>query len=155
MTNNNIDSVQPTQQQNNPYNQSLNPQEEILWYRTLQKGVFRKKSVEVIVVTNHRIMKEYPLNGKLFSLLLTQIDDVQVLNQHRDSNASMTGVGVRTGMMRTTQYQGRSRSKTIGSIMLVSKDNPDFSLDNIQDPMGLANMIKSARKMMEIMGIRN
>jgi hypothetical protein len=148
MTNNNSDSVQPTQQQNNPYNQSLNPQEEILWYRTLQKGIFRKKAVEVIVVTNHRIMKEYPLNGKLFSLLLTQIDDVQVLNQHRDSNASMTGVGVRTGNLRTTQYQGRSRSKTIGSILLMSKDNPDFSLDNIQDPVGLANMIKSARKMM-------
>ena len=108
MTNNNSDSVQPTQQQNNPYNQSLNPQEEILWYRTLQKGIFRKKAVEVIVVTNHRIMKEYPLNGKLFSLLLTQIDDVQVLNQHRDSNASMTGVGVRTGNLRTTQYQSSS-----------------------------------------------
>ncbi len=30
----------------------------------------------------------------------------------------------------------------------MSKDNPDFSLDNIQDPIGLANMIKSARKMM-------
>jgi hypothetical protein len=30
----------------------------------------------------------------------------------------------------------------------MSKDNPDFSLDNIQDPMGLTNMIKSARKMM-------
>jgi hypothetical protein len=148
MTNNNSDSVQPTQQQNNPYNQSLNPQEEILWYRTLQKGIFRKKAVEVIVVTNHRIMKEYPLNGKLFSLLLTQIDDVQVLNQHRDANTSMTGVGVRTGNLRTTQYQGRSRSKTIGSILLMSKDNPDFSLDNIQDPVGLANMIKSARKMM-------
>src|SRR5215208_2392068 len=138
-------SRQPAQQNNQV---SLGPQEEILWYRTLQKGVFRKKTVEVIIVTNHRIMKEYPLNGKLFSLLLTQIDDVQVLNQHRDSNASMTGVGVRTGNLRTTQYQGRSRSKTIGSILLMSKDNPDFSLDDIQDPVGLANMIKSARKMM-------
>jgi hypothetical protein len=46
------------------------------------------------------------------------------------------------------EYQGQSRSKTIGSILLMSKDNPDFSLDNIQDPVGLANMIKSARKMM-------
>ena len=118
MTNNNSDSVQPTQQ-NNPYSHSLNPQEEILWYRTLQKGILRKKTVEAIVVTNHRVMKEYPLNGKLFSLLLTQIDDVQVLNQHRDSNASMTGVGVRTGNLRTTQYQGQSRSKTIGSMLLM------------------------------------
>ena len=69
-------------------------------------------------------MKEYPLNGKLFSLL-TQIDDV--LNQHRDSNASMTDVGMRSGNLRTTQYQGRSRSKTIGSILLMSKDNPDLA----------------------------
>jgi hypothetical protein len=60
----------------------------------------------------------------------------------------MTGVGVRSGNLRTTQYQGRSRSKTIGSILLISKDNPDFSLDNIQNPVGLANMIKSAKKMM-------
>src|ERR671911_348889 len=103
-------------QQNNPHSHSLGPQEEILWYRTLQTGIFRKKTYEVIVVTNHRVMKEYPLNGKLFSLLLTQLDDIQVLNQHRDSTASMTGVGVRSGSLRTTQYQGRSRSKTIGSI---------------------------------------
>jgi hypothetical protein len=60
----------------------------------------------------------------------------------------MIGVGVRSGNLRTTQYQGRSRSKTIGSILLISKDNPDFSLDNIQNPVGLANMIKSAKKMM-------
>jgi hypothetical protein len=60
----------------------------------------------------------------------------------------MTGVGARSDNLRNTQYQGRSRSKTIGSILLMSKDNPDFSLDNIQDPVGLAKMIKSARKMM-------
>jgi hypothetical protein len=81
---------------------------------------------------------------QLFSLLLTQIDDVQVLNQHRDSNTSMTGVGVRSGNLRTTQYQGRSRSKTIGSILLMNKDNPDFSLDNIQDPVGLANILNKS-----------
>ena len=35
-------SQQPAQQNNRV---SLGPQEEILWYRTLQKGIFRKKIV--------------------------------------------------------------------------------------------------------------
>lgn len=73
-------------------------------------------------------MKEYPLNGHC-------------------PYAAMTGVGVRTGQLRTMQHQGQSRSKAIGSILLMCKDHPDFSLDNIQDPAGLANVIKSAIKM--------
>ena len=83
------------------------------------------------------------------SLLLSQIDDIQVLNQRRDSNANMTGVGVRTSHLRTMQYQGQSRSKAIGDILLMSRNHQDFTLNNIHDPVGLANVIKSARKMLE------
>jgi hypothetical protein len=41
------------------------------------------------MVTDHRVMKELPMSGHLFKLLLTQIDKVQVLNQYRDSNMGM------------------------------------------------------------------
>lgn len=111
------------QPQSNSNSNPLLEGEEILWYRVLQKGFWKKQTYEVVLVSNRRVMKEYPLNGKLFTLLLSHIDDVQVLNQRRDSNAAMTGVGVRTGHLRTMQYQGQSRSKAIGSILLMSKDH--------------------------------
>jgi hypothetical protein len=58
----------------------------------------------------------------------------------------MTGVSVRGGHLRTTQYQGQSRSKTIGSILLMSSIQTDFPLSNIQDPRGLSEVISKAVK---------
>lgn len=57
--------------------------------------------------------------------------------------------GVRTGQLRTGQYQGQSRSNAIGDILFISKDYQDFSFNNIQDPKGLADMIKAAKQMLE------
>lgn len=88
------------------------------------------------MVTNHRVMKELPQSGYLFTLLLNQIDSIQVLNQHRDSNMGITGVGVRSGNIRSTQYQGQSRSKNVGDILFISKDHQDFNFVGIQDPKG-------------------
>jgi hypothetical protein len=58
-------------------------------------------------------MLEYPLAGKLFSLILSDIDDDQVLDQRRDSNMTMSGVGTYGKHMRATQHYGQSRFKTI------------------------------------------
>lgn len=62
----------------------------------------------------------------------------------------MTGVGVRSGNIRSTQYQGNSRSKNIGDILFISKDHQDFSFNGIVDPKSLADMIKSAKELMEL-----
>jgi hypothetical protein len=116
------------QNQNQPKPGEL--KEEILWHRILQTGIFRKKVSEALLVTDQRVVKELPQSGHLFTLLLTQIDDIQVLNQHRSSNMDMNMVGIRSGHMRTGQYYGQSRSKTIGDILFMSKDYQDFSFNN-------------------------
>lgn len=82
---------------------NLEVDEQILWHLIRKTGFFRKKTSEVLMVTNHRVMKELPQSGHLFTLLLTQINKVQVLNQYRDSNMGMTGVGVRSGNIRSTR----------------------------------------------------
>lgn len=123
--------------------------EEILWSRITQKGIFRKKVSEGLIVTDRRVIKELPMTNQLFTLLLTDIDDIQVLNQHRNSNMSMSGYRVRSGNIRSSQYHGNSRSKAIGDILFMSKDHQDFAFNNIVDPKGLADMIKSAKKLLE------
>lgn len=123
--------------------------EEILFHRTLTKGVFRKKIIEILIVTNRRVIKELPQSNLLFTLLLTQIDKIQVLNQYRDSNMGMTGVGVRSGNIRSVQYHGNSRSKNVGDILFLSKDHQDFNFVGIVDPKSLADLIKSAKDIME------
>ena len=70
--------------------------EEILWSHSLQTGIFRKKIIETLVVTDKRVIKQLPQSNQLFTLLLSQIDSIQVLNQRRDSTGSMTMTGVRT-----------------------------------------------------------
>jgi len=64
--------------------------EEILWHRILTKGIFRKKVTEGLIVTNRRVIKELPQSGHLFTLPLTEIDSIQVVNQHRDSHFHMS-----------------------------------------------------------------
>jgi hypothetical protein len=83
-------------QQTSDNNKKLLPSEELLWHRILTKGIFRKKIIEGLVVTDHRVIKELPQSGHLFTLLLSQIDSIQVLNQSRSSEGSMTMTGVRT-----------------------------------------------------------
>ena len=46
------------QDQNKPKSQEL--KEEILWHRILQTGIFRKKVIEALVVTDQRVIKELP-----------------------------------------------------------------------------------------------
>ena len=86
-------------------------EEEILWHRILTKGVFRKKVIEGLVVTNRRVIKELPQSGHLFTLPLTEIDSIQVVNQHRDSNFHMSMVGTRTQILRMGHYYGQSKGK--------------------------------------------
>ena len=51
----------------------------LFWHRILETGIFRKKIVEALLVTDQRVIKELPQSGQLYTLLLSQIDDIQVM----------------------------------------------------------------------------
>lgn len=75
-------------QQTSDNNKKLLPSEELLWHRILTKGIFRKKIIEGLVVTDHRVIKELPQSGHLFTLLLSH----QSFQVPIDSSITFTSV---------------------------------------------------------------
>ena len=104
--------------------------------------------IEGLVVTNRRVIKELPQSGHLFTLPLTEIDSIQVVNQHRDSNFHMSMARTRTQILRMGHYYGQSKGKNMGDILFMSRDRQDFAFNNVGDPAGLAKLVSAARDLL-------
>ena len=135
-------------EQKQPPQQPTTIEEEILWHRILTKGVFRKKVIEGLVVTNRRVIKELPQSGHLFTLPLTEIDSIQVVNQHRDSNFHTNMAGIHTQILRMGHYYGQSKGKNMGDILFMSRDHQHFAFNNVGDPAGLAKLVSAAQDLL-------
>jgi hypothetical protein len=127
----------------------LEPREEILWWRKLESGWFKKHCTEFLMVTDHRIMKETPQTNSLYTLRLEDIDSIQVLDVQRSGNFNMNMVGVRGGQLRTGQYYGQSKSRNVGNILFMSRQYTDIVFTQIVDPSNLAKLVKSAKDLLE------
>lgn len=122
--------------------------ESILWEvrREHKKGIFRRKVVRVdrVAITNLRVIIDY------WSLPLTHISEVAVINKHHDSAGAYTGYNTRTGGSYSRVASGTGtytfKSKTIGDIILITPVGPDAIITNCADPLGLKSLILSLRK---------
>ena len=65
--------------------QMASGREEVLWRNEITQGIFKKKVVEVQTITNYRILRND------YGVMLKDIDDAVVLNQHRVSQSDYMG----------------------------------------------------------------
>jgi len=112
--------------------------EQVIWALDITKGVFRKKIVNTLRITNYRVF----LGSSYIGLSL--LDDIVVMNQHRVSDSSYTSVGGSRGSPRVGS--GRSRSKSVGDVAFIYQGAPYFTFIGIEDPQGVARLAKAARK---------
>lgn len=122
-----------------PDNDNILGGEEVLWRNEKTKGIFKKSVLEVQIITNYRIIKND------FGVMLKDIDDITVMNQHRVSQSDYIGASYgrygRFGMGNTT-----SRSKTIGDVVFMIDGRPVIVFGQIVDPTGVARLAKSFKK---------
>jgi hypothetical protein len=113
--------------------------EEVLWRNERTKGIFKKTVIEVQIITNYRVIKND------FGIMLKDVDDITIMNQHRVSQSEHMGVYsgryARFGMGNST-----SRSKNIGDVVFMIDGRPIIVFGQIVDPHGVARLAKSCRK---------
>jgi len=145
-------NFKPTRVFNLPY---LADGEELLWSYIQTEGVFNKKAQFVMAVTNFRAgiwsFEEFDENGMIF---ISQMDDVLVMNSHRQSSSHRMGSFHSTGRMGmrigTHSSMGSSRSQTIGDVHVMKDGETRIRFGNVSDPSGIVKLVKSIQKQVTI-----
>jgi ribosomal protein L40E len=125
-------------------NQNTQPnlgQEHTIWKNYVETGIINRKVVETQIITNLRVIQ-----NDSRSIYLSDLDDIVVMNQHRESQFhgqrySFRGTGISYGT-------GRGSGKSIGDIAFIYQGQPSIIFRNIPDPSGVARLAKAARKSM-------
>lgn len=135
-----INNRKPDQQlisnQNNiPYQND----EQVIWSKNITKGIWNPQIIDTWRITNYRVSA-----GNAF-IELQYLDDVIVKNYRRQSQgqyvsgSALRGSGMRVGY-------GTSLSKGIGDIVFFHNGIPAITFYRIEDPHGVKNLVKAAKK---------
>jgi len=115
-------------------------QERVIWKNDVMTGIINRKVVETQVITNLRVSQ----NNR--SISLGDLDDIIVMNQHRESQYQGGRYYIRgSGMSYGT---GRSSGKTIGDVAFIYQGQPKIIFQKIPDPSGVVRLAKAARRSM-------
>lgn len=106
--------------------------EQVIWRNDVMTGIIRRKVVEVQIITNQRVL----LGNQ--SVALTDLDEIVVMNQHRESE--------RSGFYGRGAGYGTSSGKTIGDLVFMYRAQPVIIFRQIADPSGVCRLAKAARK---------
>jgi len=125
--------------------------EELLWNYVGTGGIFNKKAKFLMAFTNFRAyLYDFDDPYDYGNLLVSSIDDVLVMNSHRESTNHRMGsfhsngrMGMRIG---THSSMGSSRSQTVGDVIFMKDGQQMISFGNISDPQGLVRLVKSVMK---------
>jgi hypothetical protein len=114
--------------------------ENIIWKNEVKTGIIHRKVVETQVITNFHVMQNTT------SIPLSEIDDIVIMNQHRESQFQGNRYHFRgSGMSYGT---GRSSGKSIGDLVFIYQGQPSIIFRQIGDPSGVARLAKAARRNM-------
>jgi hypothetical protein len=120
--------------------------ESIIWSNLQTSGTFRKRATWLEVVTNYRILQYSIQQHAANYVSLPALEDVVVMNQKRISQSTGYGSYGRSKYHIAGTGGSRSTGMTIGDIVFVSQGRPFVTFSQVQDPRGLAKLIKSIRK---------
>ena len=126
----------PISEQNDIYSKvDFGPEREI-WRNEVMTGIIHRHVAEVQVITNQRII----LNDR--TILLKDLDEVIVMNQHRESQGQSMRYQVRG--FSTSYGTGRSSGKTIGDVVFMYQGQTGIIFRQIADPYGVAKLALSS-----------
>jgi hypothetical protein len=120
--------------------------ESIIWSNLQTEGTFKKRATWLEVVTNYRILQYSYQQHAANAVSLAALEDIVVMNQKRISQSTGYGSYGRSKYHIAGSGGSRSTGMTIGDIVFVSQGRPFITFSQVQDPRGLAKLIKSIRK---------
>jgi len=107
-----------------------------IWKNDITTGIIHKRVVETQIITNYKVIQNQT------SVSLNDLDDIIVMNSHRESQSQRAGYYAR-GF--GTSY-GTGRGKTVGDVVFMYVGRPVIIFHQIADPSGVCRLAKTARK---------
>ena len=128
--------------------------EELLWSYVGEQGVFNKKARHLMAVTNFRAYVYHFEEHDWGNVLINTLDDILVMNSHRQSSSHRMGsfhsngrMGMRIG---THSSMGSSRSQTMGDVHFMKDGETIITFGDVSDPHGIVKLVKSIQKQVTI-----
>jgi tetratricopeptide (TPR) repeat protein len=132
----------------------LSDGEELLWSYVAEQGVFNKKARSVMAVTNFRAYVYGFDDYEFGNTLISTLDDVLIMNSHRESSSHRMGSFHSTGRMGmrigTHSSMGSGRSQTMGDVHFMKDGETIVTFGNVSDPHGIVKLVKSIQKQVTI-----
>jgi tetratricopeptide (TPR) repeat protein len=128
--------------------------EELLWSYVGEQGVFNKKARHLMAVTNFRAYVYHFEEHDWGNVLISTLDDILVMNSHRQSSSHRMGSFHATGRMGmsvgTHSSMGSSRSQTVGDVHFMKDGETIVTFGNVSDPSGIVKLVKSIQKQVTV-----
>lgn len=125
--------------------------ETVLWYNILEeRKMFRVKTKELWIITNHRVLQIDGKRGAVIQLPLKYVDIV-VVNARTDYQSE--GVGVFVGVPASIAsgmgfLQRKGSSRRIGDLVFLLNGQILLIFNNVLDPSGVKRLIDQAKRQM-------
>jgi len=124
--------------------------EEVLWHRIKNEGVFNKKIWAFEALTNFRAYFYDFKNHQALPYGFVGDEDVVVNNQKRYSASNRTGnfagIGARGTFAGSSGGVSYGESQTIGDVVIMADGHADFTFYQVEDPSGLSRLVKHVIK---------
>lgn len=120
--------------------------EEILWMRTMDEGIINRHVRMLFALTNFRAIEYDFKSHECGRVFLSNVDDIVVMNQHRESDSQSSGSFRRTGeYLGTSSSESRARSRIVGDVVFMADGKSMIQFSHVTDPQGLVRLAKAAR----------
>ncbi|MBM3910536.1 MAG: zinc ribbon domain-containing protein [Thaumarchaeota archaeon] len=120
--------------------------ESVLWYRKIQEGLINKTINEYEVLSEYRCYRYLLKSHRIGCLPISPDLDVIVTNQMRISQSqregTFAGLGSRGTFVGSVGGISIGESQTVGDVNVMQEGEIAFTFFSVQDPNGLAKLIK-------------
>jgi len=122
--------------------------EEVLWWHSVERGVFRKRLERYWFITNLRVCRFDYEEGVIEA---APIKDLEVVVKDKRRSTSTQRVGVYTGKIAGLLGVvgvgfSKSRSQIIGDVMFIREGRVLVKFTSISDPDGIKRLIEVLKK---------
>ncbi len=120
--------------------------EDVLWMRTLDEGIINRHVKVLFALTNFRAIEYDFKSHECGRVFLSNVDDIVVMNQHRESDSQSSGTYRSTGPYTASSSGERSTtSRVVGDVVFMADGKSMIQFSHVTDPQGLVHLAKAAR----------
>ncbi len=118
--------------------------EEVLWMRTMDEGIINRHVRMLFALTNFRAIQYDFKTHECGRVFLSTVDDIVVMNQHRESDSQSSGTYRRTGNYTGTSGERSTTSRIVGDVVFMADGRSMIQFSHVTDPEGLVRLAKAA-----------